>query len=285
MTGDSSSSELNSSAVARSAVMAGRVALVTGAAGDIGRSAAVRLAAAGAEMVLCDLPASAEQLAETGRRCVAAGSSGSAPVELTFDVTDHDAVVAAIGSATETVGPPDAVFNNAGYQGSFANLVDYPAEDFARVLSVNVTGLFSILQTCARALLDAGKPGAIVNTASMAATGAPNMAAYGSSKAAVIGLTKTAALDLAPGNIRVNAISPAFIGPGMMWDRQVELQASVPSQYYGDDINTVADQMIGQVPLRRYGTLDEVTSTVEFLLSDAASYLTGVNIEISGGIG
>lgn len=265
--------------------MAGRVALVTGAAGDLGRATAVRLAGAGATLVLCDLPTSAEQLAETGRRCAAAGHQGSTPAELTFDVTDHDAVAEAIGSATNAVGPPDAVFNNAGYQGAFANLVDYPADDFARVLSINVTGMFSILQATAQALLAAGKPGAIVNTASMAATGAPNMAAYGSSKAAVIGLTKTAALDLAPGNIRVNAISPAFLGPGMMWDRQVELQASVPSQYYGDDITTVAEQMISQVPLRRYGTLDEVASTVEFLLSDAASYLTGINIEISGGIG
>ena len=68
-----------------------------------------------------------------------------------------------------------------------------------------------------------------------------------------------------------------------MWDRQVELQASTPSQYYGDDVTTVAEQMIGQVPLRRYGSLDEVASVVAFLLSDDASYLTGVNIEIAGG--
>jgi NAD(P)-dependent dehydrogenase (short-subunit alcohol dehydrogenase family) len=68
-----------------------------------------------------------------------------------------------------------------------------------------------------------------------------------------------------------------------MWDRQVELQAGVESQYYADDVETVAQQMIDQVPLRRYGSLDEVASTVEFLLSDAASYLTGINIEIAGG--
>jgi NAD(P)-dependent dehydrogenase (short-subunit alcohol dehydrogenase family) len=68
-----------------------------------------------------------------------------------------------------------------------------------------------------------------------------------------------------------------------MWDLQVELQASVPSQYYGDDVETVAAQMIGQVPLRRYGTADGVASVVRFLLSDDASYLTGVNIEIAGG--
>lgn len=285
MTDGPSRPERDSSEVDRSVSLEGRVALVSGAAGDLGRATAIRLAAAGATVVLCDLPASSDSLAETARRCEAVGSTDSAPLEITFDVTDHGAVVDAVASATESVGPPDAVFNNAGYQGAFANLTDYPADDFARVLAVNVTGVFSVLQACAQVLQTAEQPGAIVNTASMAATGAPNMAAYGASKAAVIGLTRTAALDLAPAGIRVNAISPAFIGPGMMWDRQVELQASVPSQYYGADVGTVADQMLGQIPLRRYGTVDEVASTVEFLLSDSASYLTGINIEISGGIG
>ena len=113
--------------------------------------------------------------------------------------------------------------------------------------------------------------------------GAPNMAGYSASKAAVIGLTKSSAKDLAPFNIRVNAISPAFIGPGAMWDRQVELQASAGSQYFSADPAEVATQMISTIPMRRFGSLEEVASVVEFLLSPAASYLTGVNIEISGG--
>jgi NAD(P)-dependent dehydrogenase (short-subunit alcohol dehydrogenase family) len=113
--------------------------------------------------------------------------------------------------------------------------------------------------------------------------GAPNMAAYSASKAAVIGLTLSAAKDLAPHGIRVNAISPAFIGPGRMWTRQVEAQAMAGSQYYGTDPADVAEQMISQVPLRRFGTLEEVASSVVFLLSDDASYLTGVNLEIAGG--
>ena len=78
-------------------------------------------------------------------------------------------------------------------------------------------------------------------------------------------------------------MSPAFIGPGAMWDRQVDLQASTPSPYYSDDPATVADEMIGQVPMRRVGTVEEVASVVTFLLSDDASYLTGVDIEIAGG--
>jgi NAD(P)-dependent dehydrogenase (short-subunit alcohol dehydrogenase family) len=135
-------------------------------------------------------------------------------------------------------------------------------------------------------MIAAGVPGAIVNAASMAALGGPpNMVAYATSKAAVLGLTRTAATDLAPHGIRVNAVSPAFIGPGTMWDRQVELQAATPSPYYSDDAGTVAREMIAQVPLRRYGSVDEVASVVHFLLSDDASYLTGINIEIAGGGG
>ena len=147
--------------------------------------------------------------------------------------------------------------------------------------AINVVGAFSVLKHFARALGGAG--GAVVNTASMAKGGAPNMVAYSASKAAVVAMTKSAAKDLAPQSIRVNSISPAFIGPGAMWDRQVELQANTPSQYFSDDPEIVAEQMIGSVPLRRYGSLDEVAATVQFLLSDEAAYITAFDIEVSGG--
>lgn len=109
------------------------------------------------------------------------------------------------------------------------------------------------------------------------------MVAYSASKAAVVAMTKSAAKDLAQHSIRVNSISPAFIGPGTMWDRQVDLQARTPSQYYSDDPAEVEAQMIGSVPLRRYGSLDEVASVVQFLLSDDASYITAFDVEVSGG--
>src|SRR2546423_28213 len=135
----------------------------------------------------------------------------------------------------------------------------------------------TVLAAAARAMTG----GAIVNVASMAGvSGAPNMPAYSASKAAVIGLTKAAAKDLAPKSIRVNAVSPGFIGPGRMWERQVAAQAAAGSQSYAGD---VAEQMIGMVPLRRYGSVQEVAAVVAFLLSDDASYVTGVNVEVSGG--
>ena len=109
------------------------------------------------------------------------------------------------------------------------------------------------------------------------------MTAYSASKAAIIGMAKSAAKDLAPAGIRVSSVSPAFVGPGRMWDSQVAAQAAARSPYFADDPVQVAEQMIGMVPLRRYGSTAEVARVVAFLLSDEASYLTGINVEIAGG--
>lgn len=239
----------------------------------------MRLASAGARAVLADI---ADGVEATAAACVQADAA-SDPITLTFDVTREGDVERAFDELAAQGIVVDLLFNNAGYQGDFGNIVDYDVADFRRVLDINVTGVFVVLRSFARQLMAAGRPGAIVNTASMAHGGAPNMAAYSASKAAVIALTKTAAKDLAHASIRVNSISPAFIGPGEMWDRQVELQARTSSQYFSDDPDAVAAEMISSVPLRRYGTLDEVATAVEFLLSDDASYITAFDVEVSGG--
>lgn len=256
----------------------GRTVLVTGAAGDIGRATAIRLASGGARVVLADLTDVAES---TVRLC--ADAAGIEPHTIMFDVTREDDVQRAFNALADQGIVADLLFNNAGYQGSFTNVADYDTTDFRRVLDINVTGVFIVLGCFVRALIATGRPGAIVNTASMAHGGAPNMAAYSASKAAVIALTKTAAKDLADKLIRVNSVSPAFIGPGAMWDRQVELQATVRSQYFSDDQGDVAAQMLSSVPMRRYGSLDEVAAAVQFLLSDEASYITAFDLEVSGG--
>lgn len=264
--------------------LAGRVGLVTGAGGDIGRAVAVRFAQAAMIVVLADLDADSEGLELTRSACLAAEPASELHT-LGFDVTDDAAVADAVAAISERAGvPPAVVCNNAGYQGAFTNVLDADLADFERVMAINTTGVFSVLRHTARAMVAAGIGGSIVNTASMAGVGgAPNMGAYSTSKSAVIGLTKSAAKDLAPSGIRVNAISPAFIGPGMMWDRQVQLQAEAPSIYYADSVAEVEQQMIGQVPLRRYGSLDEVAAGVMFLASPESSYITGFNLEISGG--
>jgi NAD(P)-dependent dehydrogenase (short-subunit alcohol dehydrogenase family) len=242
--------------------------LVTGAAGDIGTAIADVLSERGYRLVLADHPDAVERLDELCRRLAAEC--------VTFDVTDEPAVAAAVGK----LGPLGGLVNNAGYQGVFTPVDRYPLADARRVIEVNVLGVMTVLAVAAGAMTG----GSIVNIASMAGvSGAPNMPAYSASKAAVIGLTKSAAKDLAPKGIRVNAVSPAFIGPGRMWETQVAQQAAAGSQYYAADPEAVAEQMIGMVPLRRHGSVNEVATVVAFLLSDDASYLTGVNIEVSGG--
>lgn len=256
-----------------------RTAIVTGAGGDIGATTALTLAEQGARVVLADVGAAVDATAEA---CAVANPDRE-PIVSRFDVTNDDDVRRAFDELAASGIVADLLVNNAGIQGSFDNVVDQDAGEFRRVLDVNVTGAFLVLRAFARALIATEQPGAIVNSASMAQGGAPNMAAYSASKAAVVALTKTAAKDLASASIRVNSVSPAFIGPGAMWDRQVALQAETPSQYFSDVPDEVAAQMIGSVPLRRYGSLDEVAAAVLFLLSDESSYITGFDLHVSGG--
>jgi NAD(P)-dependent dehydrogenase (short-subunit alcohol dehydrogenase family) len=257
------------------------VALVTGAAGDIGRATAHRLAQKGWSLALVDHPSVLEMLEGTRQQCTASGASTWSD---TFDVTDAAGVDRSVDACRDAIGVPTALFNNAGYQGTFERIDRYPRVDARHVFEVNVLGAFTVLSTVSAAMVAAGVSGSIVSSASMAGvTGAPNMSAYSASKAAIIGLTKSAAKDLAPAGIRVNSVSPAFIGPGRMWDNQLASQAASRTPYYATEPSEVARQMIRMVPLGRYGSPDEVARVVAFLLSEDASYLTGINIEISGG--
>ena len=199
------------------------------------------------------------------------------------NVTASEDVAQAFSGAIEQFGRIDYVFNNAGYQGVFAKTDEYPEEDFQKVIDINVVGVFHVLKAAAQNLRQSGG-GAIVNMASYAGVvGPPNMIAYSASKFAVIGITQTAAKDLAPYDIRVNALSPALIGPGVMWTRQTELQAGVGSQYFDADPKVVEQQMIDSVGMRRLGSLEEVANSVAFLMSEEASYITGFNLELTGG--
>ncbi|HEY9751128.1 MAG TPA: SDR family NAD(P)-dependent oxidoreductase [Allocoleopsis sp.] len=258
---------------------AGKTILITGGAGDIGQATAQRFAADGAGIVLLDL--NEAKMAEVAQTLTHYGVSVG-----TFrcDVTQAEEVRQAFAGAIAQFGQIDYVFNNAGYQGAFAQTDQYPEDDFQQVIHINVVGAFHVLKAAAQHLRQVGG-GAIANMASHAGVmGPPNMLAYAASKFAVVGMTQTAAKDLAPYGIRVNSLSPALIGPGVMWTRQTELQAGVGSQYFDSNPQVVEQQMISSVPLRRLGSLTEVANGVAFLMSDEASYITGFNLEVTGGI-
>ena len=256
---------------------AGKTILITGGAGDIGKATADRFASQGAGVVLLDI--NETKLTEAAATLEPHGS----PIA-TFccNVTRPEEVNEAFDRAIDQLGRIDYVFNNAGYQGVFAKTDEYPAADFLKVVEINIVGVYHVLTTAARHLRQTG--GAIVNMASYAGVvGPPNMLAYAASKFAVVGMTETAAKDLAPYHIRVNALSPSLIGPGAMWTRQTELQAATNSQYFDADPQVVEQQMIQSVPMRRLGSLAEVANGVAFLMSEEASYITGFNLEITGG--
>jgi 2-dehydro-3-deoxy-L-rhamnonate dehydrogenase (NAD+) len=256
----------------------GKTILITGGAGDIGRATAQRFATNGAGVILLDLDDT--KMTEAAQEL----AGHNVPVG-TFrcNVTAAQDVAQAFSEAVKQFGRIDYVFNNAGYQGVFAKTDEYPEDDFQKVIDINVIGVFQVLKAAAQHLRDMGG-GAIVNMASHAGVvGPPNMLAYAASKFAVIGMTQTAAKDLAPHKIRVNALSPSLIGPGLMWTRQTELQAAVGSQYFDADPKVVEQQMIDSVPMRRLGSLEEVANAVAFLMSDEASYITGFNLDITGG--
>ncbi len=248
----------------------GKVVLITGAAGGIGRAAAVRFASEGARVGLVDV--SREGLRESLAAVEKAGGEG---LTVEADVTRAVEVARYAAAVAERWGGLDCFFNNAGILGAVSPLVDYPEETFDRVLAVNVKGVWLGLKTVAP-LLRARGGGAIVNTASIAGLrGSRNLVAYTTSKHAVIGLTRTAALELAPSNIRVNAICPSPIDTAMVKQLEESANPANPAAFH--------ERMAGTIPLRRYGHPEEVAALVTFLCSGDAAYLTGGSYTVDGG--
>lgn len=247
-----------------------KTVIITGAAGGIGRAAALRFATEGASVVAVDLDeaaarATVDAVTEAGGTAIAVGADVS-------ERADADRYVA---SAVDAFGGVDVLCNNAGIEGTVAPLDAYPDETFAAVLDVNVRGVW-LGMACVADALRARGGGAIVNTASNAGLmGTPNMIAYGASKHAVIGMTKTAALEFGPVGIRVNAVCPSPIETRMM--RSIEAGMSPV-----DPDRTKKAIETGN-PMGRYGTPDEVAALITFLASDEASYVNGGIYTVDGG--
>jgi NAD(P)-dependent dehydrogenase (short-subunit alcohol dehydrogenase family) len=249
----------------------GKVVLITGAAGGIGRAAAVRFASEGARVGLVDV--SREGLGET---LAAVEKAGAAGLAVEADVTRAADVARYAAAVAERFGGIDCFFNNAGILGEVRPLVDYPEDVFDRVMAVNVKGVWLGMRTVAP-LLRARGGGAIVNTASIAGLHGSRvpLVAYTASKHAVVGLTRTGALELARDGIRVNAVCPSPIETAMVRALEERASPTNPAGFH--------DRMAGTIPLRRYGTPEEVAALVAFLCSADARYITGGIYPVDGG--
>ncbi len=243
--------------------LAGRTVFVSGAGAGIGRGVAEALGAAGAHLALFDLdPAAIEAVAAP---LLARGLRVSCHAG---DVTSAADVHGAIAQAVQLHGGLDGAVNNAGIVGASADVLDYPAEVFARVLDVNVMGVLHCMQAELAVMKPQGR-GAIVNIASAAAIiGWAGQSAYVASKHAVVGLTKTAALEYAAQGIRINAVCPAFI--------YTDLTAKM------FETPGVHDAAVANHPIGRLGQPAEVAEAVMWLLSDRSSFAVGSSLVVDG---
>jgi NAD(P)-dependent dehydrogenase (short-subunit alcohol dehydrogenase family) len=248
----------------------GKVALVTGGGGGIGRVTALAFAKSGAKVVVVDRDAAAGE-ATAGIIRQQGGDSRFVAADVTRSVD----VAAYVKAALDAYGRIDCFHNNAGIEGAWKHTAEYDEAMFDQVIAVNVKGVFLGLRHVLPVML-AQQSGAIVNTASVAGLVAtPGMPAYVASKHAVIGLTKTASGEVARSGIRVNAVCPGPVDTRMIHSLEQQLNPADPA--------SVGRRYQAAIPLGRYVTPDEIAATVLFLCSDLAAAITGAQYVVDGG--
>lgn len=242
----------------------GKVAFVTGASQGIGLAAARAFAEAGAAVVLV---ATSEKVMHAAQDISAAGGRA---IGLLCDVSDEGQVAAAVEQAVSTYGTLDIAFNNAGIQSPAADLADQSAEDFDRVVAINLRGVWACMKHELKHMRDQGS-GAIINCSSVGGlVGSADYAAYSATKHGIIGMTKSAALTYAARGIRINAICPGTIDTPMV-SAILEKQPAA------------MDELKRVQPVGRLGTADEIAAAVLWLASPAASFVHGAYLAVDGG--
>jgi 3-oxoacyl-[acyl-carrier protein] reductase len=249
----------------------GKVVIVTGAAAGIGRATALRFAADGASVAGWDVSDKAAAVFETEIR-----QAGGQPFFQVVDVTDAQAVGAAVNAVVEKWGAVDVVVNNAGIvrdaqlvkMNGVGTVKSMPEESWDAVIDVNLKGVFITTRAVVPQMIRQGG-GVILNAASVVAlNGNFGQTNYVASKAGVIGMTRTWARELGKHNIRVNAVAPGFIATDML--------KSMPPD--------ILDNMVLHTPMRRIGTPEDVANAYFWLASDQASFVHGAVLSVDGGM-
>ena len=236
--------------------LAGKVSLITGAAQGIGEATALKFAAEGAIVIVCDInPAGIEAVVQ---QCRPLGAEAEGHV---MDVTDRATIDAVVAKVQERHGRIDVLVNNAGITQD-ARLVKMTEEQFDRVIDINLRGVFHCSQAVAPGMIERNS-GVILNASSV--VGQTN---YAAAKFGLIGFTKTWSRELGPKGVRVNAVAPGFIATPIL--------NAMPEK--------VLDGMKARIPMGRLGEPAEIANVYAFLASDEASYINGEVIEVSGGI-
>jgi NAD(P)-dependent dehydrogenase (short-subunit alcohol dehydrogenase family) len=238
----------------------GKRALVTGAGRGIGAAAAAVFAQAGAAVTLC-----ARTGAELEARVAEIRTAGFKADAFVLDVND----IAAVRREIEARGPFDILLNNAGVN-RIRSLVEVTEEDYDAVLNVNLKAALFVAQAVAKGLLEAKKPGSIINVSSqMGHVGGAGRSLYSASKWGLEGLTRCMAIDLAPHGIRVNTICPTFIDTALT--RPIL------------DTPGTREHVLSRIKLGRLGRMDELTGPLLLLASDASTLMTGSSLIVDGG--
>lgn len=248
----------------------GRVAVVTGASGGIGRASALAFAAKGAKVVVSDLLE-----AEGAETVQMIKEKGGEAVFMKTDVTDSSQVKVLVGKTVETYGRLDYAHNNAGIGGANAPTAEYPEDMWHKVIGTNLTGVWFCMKHEIPEMAKQGK-GAIVNTASICGlTGLTLISAYVAAKHGVVGLTKVAALEYASQGIRVAAVCPGFVRTPLI-DNGAKVAGVKEEDFY--------QALAGFAAMGRVATSEEIAEAVVWLCSDAASFVTGTTLVLDGGM-
>jgi D-sorbitol dehydrogenase (acceptor) len=250
--------------------LAGKTALITGAARGIGRAFAEAYVAEGARVAIADI--------DIARARATAAEIGPAAVAVELDVTRQDSIDAAVAETVATLGRIDILINNAAIF-TAAPLVEIDRKDYERVFSINVAGTLFVMQAVARHMIERGGGGKIINMASQAGRrGEALVAVYCASKAAVISLTQSAGLNLIAHGINVNAIAPGVVD-GEHWDGVDAFFARYEKKPLGQKKREVG----AAVPYGRMGTAADLTGMAIFLATPEADYIVAQTFNVDGG--